>query len=166
MAYSEGDSAPAARLDHTYFENEVRPYLGAVLLRSRLLKPEQLDLALDEQRRTRKRLGQILVERGWVFPPDVARALALQHGLDYVDIQYSSVDARAAARLSPEIGQRHCAIPVRFLGSGEILVAVADPTTAALADVRAALGESVVFAVAEETDVRNAWRALLNGYRP
>lgn len=160
------DGLSSARLDHSYFEDEVRPYLGAVLLKSRLLEPQQLDEALGEQARTRKRLGQILLERGWIFPPELARALAEQQGLEYVDIQYSSVDIRAAALLNPEIGQRHCAIPIRFLSNGSVLVAVADPTSDGLGQIAAALGQPVVFAVAEDSDIRNAWRALLSGYRP
>src|SRR6266540_5866852 len=50
------------RLDHSYFEEETRPHLGAVLLKSRLLQPEQLDEALNDQAGTGKRLGEILVE--------------------------------------------------------------------------------------------------------
>jgi type IV pilus assembly protein PilB len=153
------------RLDHEFFTEEVRPYLGAVLLKSRLLRPEQLDAALAEQREQHRRLGEILVDRGWLFPEDIARALAAQHGLDYVDIRYSSVDPRAAATLNPEIGQRHCAIPVRFLPDGQLLVAVADPTSGGLAEIRGAL-RGVVFAVTEAHDVKQAWRAILGGFRP
>ena len=125
----ETETGTPGRLDHVFFDDEVRPYLGAVILKSRLLRADQLDEALAEQQRSRKRLGEILIERGWLFPPDVARALASQHGLDYVDIQYTSVDPRAAATLNPDIGRRHCAIPVRFLTDGRILVAVSDPTS-------------------------------------
>ena len=54
------------RLDHEFFEYEVRPHLGAVLLKSKVLRPEQLDEALAQQAKERKRLGEILVERGWI----------------------------------------------------------------------------------------------------
>jgi type IV pilus assembly protein PilB len=154
------------RLDHVFFDEETRPHLGAVLLKSKLLQPEQLDAALAEQEQQHKRLGEILIERGWLFPQDIARALATQHGLDYVDIAYSSVDGGAAAALDPEIGKRHCAIPIRFLSEGRLLVAVADPTSAGLAEIRAAIRCPVVFAVAEAADIRTAWYALLRGYRP
>ncbi len=154
------------RLDHSYFEQEKHPHLGAVLLKSKLLNPEQLDEALAQQAGSEKRLGEILIERGWLFPQDIARALALQFGIDYVDIQHVSVDPRAAACLDPEIGQRHSAIPVRFLDGGTLLVAVADPTSEALAEVQAAVSRPVAFAVTEQADIRYAWRLLLQGYRP
>lgn len=157
-----GEGLP--RLDHVFFEDEVRPHLGAVLLQSNLLTGQQLDTALAEQAESQKRLGEILVDRGWLFPQDIARALAQQHGIKYVDIQRVSVDPRAAARLDPAIGRRHCSIPVRFLRDGTLLVAVADPTSDGLAEVTAAVGGEVAFAVAEDADIVNAWRLLLSGY--
>lgn len=68
--------------------------------------------------------------------------------------------------LDSEIGRRHCAIPIRFLADGRLLVAVADPTSAGLEEIRSAIRCPVVFAVSEASDVRTAWHALLRGYRP
>jgi MshEN domain len=158
-------SVATPRLDHEFFDNEVRPHLGVVLLRSRMLRPEQLDAALAEQRERNMRLGEILIERGWLFPQDLARALAIQEGIDYVDIQYSSVDRAAAKLLDSEIGLRHCAIPVRLRPDGSLLVAVGDPTSAGLAEIVAALNCRLVFAVSDPGDVMTAWRTLLGGGR-
>ena len=154
------------RLDHTYFDDETRPHLGAVLLKSRMLQPEQLDNALSQQQGSGRRLGEILIERGWLFPQDLARGLALQFGIDYVDIQRVSVDLRAAACLDPVIGQRLSAVPVRFLGDGGVLVAVADPTSEGLAEVQAAVSQPVAFAVTELADIQQAWRMILLGRQP
>ncbi len=152
------------RLDHTFYDGEVRPHLGAVLLKSRMLTPERLDEALEEQRGTGKRLGEVLVERGWLFPQDIARALANQHGVDYVDIQHVSVDPRAAVCMSPDVGRRLHAIPVRFLPDGALLVAVADPTSESLVEIQAAVSKPVQFAVTDEADILYGWRLLLQSY--
>jgi hypothetical protein len=154
------------RLDHSYFDDETRPHLGAVLLKSRMLQPEQLDDALSQQQGTGRRLGEILIERGWLFPQDLARGLALQFGIDYVDIQRVSVDLRAAACLDPVLGQRLSAVPVSFLGEGGVLVAVADPTSASLAEVQASITRPVAFAVTELADIQEAWRMILLGRQP
>jgi type IV pilus assembly protein PilB len=148
------------RLDHSFFHEESRPHLGAVLLRSRLLRPEQLDEALVQQRESGKRLGEILIERGWLFPQDLARGLAQQFGIDYVNIQHVSVDPRAAACMSTELGMRHCAVPVRFLNDGGLLVAIADPTSESLAQIQQELDVAVSFAVAEAADILYAWDLL------
>jgi hypothetical protein len=73
---------------------------------------------------------------------------------------------RAAARLDPNIGLRLSAIPVRFLNDGGLLVAVADPTSEALAEVQAAITGSVAFAVTELADIQQAWRMIMLGRQP
>ncbi len=154
------------RLDHSLTGDDARPHLGAVLLKSRLLSPEQLDEALREQAGTGRRLGEILVQRGWLFPQDIARALATQFNVEYLDIHHISVDLRAASRIPPEIGQRCSAIGVRMMNDGTLLVAVADPTSESLNEVREAVDCPVAFAVTEGDDIRNAWRRLLQGFKP
>jgi hypothetical protein len=62
--------------------NEARqsPKLGEVLVQHGVMSAEQLAFALDEQRRTGRPLGEIVVERGFAPGPIVAQALATQHG--------------------------------------------------------------------------------------
>jgi hypothetical protein len=154
------------RLDHSLSGDDARPHLGAVLLKSKMLSPGQLDEALAQQAGTGRRLGEILVEHGWLFPQDIARALATQFGVEYIDIHHISVDMNAASRLDAEVGQRCSAIGVRWLTDGTLLVAVADPTSGAVKEVREVLGCPVAFAVTEREDIQNAWRRLLQGYKP
>jgi len=111
-------------------------------------------------------ISEVLVERGWLFPQDIAQALAVQFGIEYVDINHISIDLSAAARLSPEIGQRCCAIGVRTLTDGTLLVAVADPTSAAIKEVEAAITGKVAFAVTERADIEHAWQRILSGFKP
>ena len=154
------------RLDHSLTGDDAHPHLGAVLLRSKRLQPEQLDQALAEQVSSGRRLGEVLIERGWLFPQDIAQALAIQYGIEYVDINSVSIDLSAAARLSREIGQRCCAIGVRTLADGALLVAVADPTSAAIKEVEAAINGPVAFAVTERADIEHAWQRILSGFKP
>jgi hypothetical protein len=55
---------------------------------------------------------------------------------------------------------------VRYLDAGVLLVAVADPTSENLAEVRSRISGPIAFAVTESADIRHAWRMLLQGYRP
>ena len=153
------------RLDHNFFENEVRPHLGAVLLQTKLLRPDQLDQALDAQRASGKRLGETLIALGWLYEQDIARAIAVQNDLKYIDLEASSVDPRAAARLRPAVGQELCAIPVRYEGDG-LLVAVGDPADAPLSTLVAETGCNVEVCVGDPSVILNAWRRLLRGERP
>jgi hypothetical protein len=56
--------------------------LGTLLADEGLLTPTELELALDEQRRTGRLLGQIVVDRGYVSAFSLARVLSAQHGVD------------------------------------------------------------------------------------
>jgi hypothetical protein len=56
--------------------------LGALLVDEQLLTPTELELALDEQRRTGRLLGQIVVDRGYLSAFSLARVLSAQHGVD------------------------------------------------------------------------------------
>ena len=56
--------------------------LGELLAAEGLLTPTELELALDEQRRTGRLLGQIVVDRGYVSAFSLARVLSAQHGVD------------------------------------------------------------------------------------
>jgi hypothetical protein len=56
--------------------------LGALLVGEGLLTETQLELALGEQRRSGRMLGQILVDFGYLTGLSLARVLAEQHGVE------------------------------------------------------------------------------------
>jgi type IV pilus assembly protein PilB len=146
------------RLDHTYFENEVRPMLGSILLKKGWVTPERLDEALAAAKATGMRLGEILLTRGWLFESELAHALAEQSGLEYIDLTVRSVDPNAAGLLPLEVARRMFAVPVRFVGADTILVAVADPGDANVDALEAMLSYKVTLAVGERSAIQTAWR--------
>ncbi len=60
--------------------------LGEYLVARGLLRPEDLEWALQIQQRTRERLGQILISRGLIRRLDLYRALAELWGCPFVDL--------------------------------------------------------------------------------
>ena len=54
--------------------------LGDLLIQQGLLTDEQLSLALDEQKRSGRKLGRIVVDRAFVTEGAISRALARQPG--------------------------------------------------------------------------------------
>ena len=152
--------AGGGRLDHTFFADEVRPMLGWVLVKRGLITPEQLDEALADVRRTGMRLGEVLLSRGWLFEGDLARALAMQFELEYVDLLTQSFDQYVARMLPLEVSRRMFAVPVRWVGENGILVAVADPCDVDVAALEQILKHDVTIAVGERTAIQSAWRHL------
>jgi hypothetical protein len=151
-------SAAPVRLDHTYFEHEVRPLLGSILLKKGWITHERLDAALEEVRVTGMRLGETLLARGWLFEPELACALAEQSGMRYVDLVRHPIDRTAASLLPLEVARRMFAVPVRFLDSGEIEVAVADPSDADGDALERILNRGVELVVGERSAIQEAWR--------
>src|SRR5919197_831450 len=106
------------------------------------------------------RLGETLLSRGWLFEPELASALAEQFGLRYVDLVRHPLDPSAARLLPLEVARRMFAVPVRFVDSGAIEVAVGDPADADVDSLEQILGRRVEVVVGERTVIQDAWRYL------
>jgi type IV pilus assembly protein PilB len=124
--------------------------LGELLVAAAAATKEHVDQALELQPLLRRRVGEILVEKGWTTPRAVAEALARQAGLEFVDLSTVAVDHKAAVLLQERFAHDHQALPVRFLEDGIVQVAVADPTNLhTLDEVRLAVGPNCRLAVAD-----------------
>lgn len=102
-------------------------FLSDVIMARELVDPAAMKAALQASLAGRN-LTEILVERGDIGEADLARASAEHHGLDYVDLDLFEVDPDAPALIGAEIALRIGAIPIGFLPSGALVVAVHDPT--------------------------------------
>ena len=102
-----------------------------------------------------QRLGNLLVERKAVSERDLANLLAQQASLDVIDLRQVSPDPAAVALVTEELARRLVVIPIA-IEDDAVLVAVADPTPAALSELRQAMGRSIRAAVAAESDIVNA----------
>src|ERR671931_1632053 len=149
-------AAVPLRLDHGYFEHEVRPMLGTILLQKGWISHERLDAALEESRVTGMRLGETLLTRGWLFEPELACALAEQFGLRYVDLVRHPLDPSAARLLPLEVGRRMFAVPIRFVDSGAVEVAVGDPADADVDSLEQILARRVDLVVGERSAIQDA----------
>jgi MshEN domain len=101
--------------------------LGTLIFRAGLLGEEQLEDALQEGMRTGKRLGEVLLERGWLNERDLGRMLAGQKGLPFVDVNVSDVEPDALEALDEEDARRQVALPL-FYEDGTLVIAVGDPS--------------------------------------
>ncbi len=125
-------------------------------MRKGQLTAEGLEQALAEQERCRLPLGQVLIGLGLITTRHLAEALADQHGLEFIDLGETTLDAQAVALLPESLAQRYQALPVR-IENGTAVVAVADPTNVmAHDDLRLALGTDTRFVVADGDQIEGA----------
>ncbi len=101
--------------------------LGDLLIQQSLLTPEQLQLALVEQKRSGRRLGRIFVDSGYVTEIGIAKALAHQLKADFIDLQNFPIRPDLI-KLLPEVpARRYRAIPLDDK-DGVLRIGFADPT--------------------------------------
>ncbi len=100
--------------------------LGAHLIATGLATPAQIDEALDEQRRTGQRLGEILTAHGVLYEADLAGALAALFDLPYRDLSEEPPDPAALGRLPEAFCRTRGVLAVGFDGDA-LEVAVSDP---------------------------------------
>ena len=136
------------------------PRLGELLVRKGLITDDQLSAALVESRRTGDVVGRVLIRRGSVFESDLARVLAEQWAIPYVNLASVGVDRSCLTLMAPELGRRLAAVPVRFFGS-ELRVAFADPSDPdVVVEVQSHMASLIRPAIAELSDIDAIWRSI------
>ncbi|WP_310450307.1 GspE/PulE family protein [Sulfuritalea sp.] len=101
--------------------------LGDMLVQQNLLTGEQLKLALDEQKRSGRKLGRVLVDSGFVTEDGISVALARQLGTDFVDLKTFRLQPELIRLLPEAQARRHRAL-VLSERAGMLVVGMADPT--------------------------------------
>lgn len=117
--------------------------LGELLCEKAYLDPAHLEFALAEQKVEYKRLGEILVNLGYVTQPQVNEALALQAGIEKVDLGSVSIGGDVISLVPADLVSRHNVMPLRR-ENGRLMVAMTDPfQPQVLEDLRLVTGCSV-----------------------
>jgi type IV pilus assembly protein PilB len=129
----------------------IRRPLGALLVAEDLVTQDQLDAGIAEQSTSGKPLGRILVERGQLSEVDLARILAIQAGLEFVDLAEYPVDRLAIGLIPEPVARRYRALPIGW-SEGRLVVAMADPTNVFALDDIHALTKAEVQAVVVTRD--------------
>jgi len=101
--------------------------LGDLLIQEGLLTSEQLGLALEEQKRSGRKLGRIFVDSGYVTEDGIAKALARQLRAEFVDLR-SFQPRPELIKLLPEPQARRFRAIVLDEQGGLLRVGFADPT--------------------------------------
>ena len=77
-----------------------------------MISQAKIDEALKLQDRLGKRMGQIIIDKGWVAENDVLRALSEQLGVPFVRVRPGLFDPAIAALLDRSVARRLCVLPL------------------------------------------------------
>ncbi len=104
-----------------------RPKLGELLKRFGVIDDRQLEEALKLGEGSGQRVGEALVELGYAKETDVAKALATQYGMEYIDLdQPDAIDKDKLDLLPQEIIKKYLVLPLDKT-NGRMKVLVHDP---------------------------------------
>ncbi|TSA12247.1 MAG: MSHA biogenesis protein MshE, partial [Betaproteobacteria bacterium] len=101
--------------------------IGNLLVQEKLISQEQLELALEQQKRSGRKLGRVLIESGFASEEAISEALATQLKIPYLNLKHYNINV-SVARVLPEMqARRFRALLLEDKGSTYV-VAMADPT--------------------------------------
>lgn len=104
-----------------------RVRIGDILVQQKLLSIEQLNAALNEQKRSGRKLGRVLIESGYLTEDQIAEVLARQLAIPFINLKYFNLN-QTVVRKMPEIQARRFRALILEERGDELLVAMADPT--------------------------------------
>lgn len=137
--------------------------LGDLLVSSGAITEKQLEEALSIQKSSGKghRLGTVLIENKFITEEQLIETLQMQLGVEFIDLNNTSIPAEMASVLPKNIAKKHMVIPVKVAGN-DLYLAMVDPLNfITIEEVQAATRKRVVPVIATMAAME---RAVLNLY--
>jgi MSHA biogenesis protein MshE len=101
--------------------------LGDLLIAQKIISQGQLKVALDEQKKSGRRLGRVLMEQGFASDEQICEAISRQLNISYVNLKFYNLNNELVRRL-PEAQARRFRAIVLEDKRATYLVGMADPT--------------------------------------
>ena len=135
--------------------------IGDMLVAGGYLTEEKLKAGLAESRRTGKKLGETLVEMGFIRQSDLINVLENQLDVEYVDLQRMSLPKDLVSVIPRAIAKKHNVVPLAS-DANTVTIAIADPLNFVATDaVRTVTRRKVITRLA---DAQSITRALTDLY--
>jgi len=130
--------------------------IGELLLKEKLITPEQLQSALTQQKANGGKLGYNLVKMGFVKDEQITALLSKQYGVPSINLAQFKIDPTIVKLVPTETARKYQIIPLSRSGS-TLTIAMTDPTNVfAMDDIKFMTGYNVEPVVASETAVIEA----------
>jgi type IV pilus assembly protein PilB len=129
--------------------------LGDLLVKEKVITPEQLEQAVKTQKDGggKERLGSVLVRLGMLNDEDVTNFLSRQYGVPAINLQYFEIDPAVVKLIPRETAKRYQILPLSRVGSA-LTIAMVDPTNVfAMDDIKFMTGFNIEPVVASEAAI-------------
>src|SRR3954471_8577478 len=130
--------------------------IGELLLKEKLISPEQLQQALNQQKANGGKLGYNLVKMGFVKDEQITTLLSKQYGVPAISLAQFKIDPTIVKLVPTETARKYQMIPLSRSGS-TLTIAMTDPTNVfAMDDIKFMTGYTVEPVVASEVAITDA----------
>ena len=127
--------------------------IGKLLLMNGLITVDQLEYALKIQKQKGKKLGDTLIELGYLQEKDLMKILSSRLKVPFLEIGKVTVKQEACNLLTKDYCEKHIVLPIDLNEKG-IVVATTDPMNFFLADdIALKSGKKVRFVMATQADI-------------
>ncbi|EPR09944.1 GspE/PulE family protein [Ruminiclostridium papyrosolvens] len=136
--------------------NKTRKRLGDLLLEVEMITTNQLESAIEVQKKTGEKLGSILTKLGYVTEDDIIQVLEFQLGIPHVKLEKYNIDKSAYLAIPESIAKRYGLIPIKK-EKGTLTVAMSDPLNVfAIDDLNIYSGMEIQPVIASFDDISKA----------
>src|SRR5882757_6948416 len=130
--------------------------IGELLLKEKLITPDQLQQALTQQKSNGGKLGYNLVKMGFVKDEQITALLSKQYGVPSINLAQFKIDPTIVKLVPTETARKYQIIPLSRSGSS-LTIAMTDPTNVfAMDDIKFMTGYTVEPVVASEVALADA----------
>src|SRR5690349_24955670 len=127
--------------------------LGDLLVKEKVITPEQLEQATKVQKGANCRLGSALVRLGFLTDEDVTNFLSRQYGVPAINLSYFEIDPAVVKLIPFETAKRYQILPLSRVGAS-LTIAMVDPTNVfAMDDIKFMTGFNIEPVVASESSI-------------
>ena len=127
--------------------------LGDLLVKEKVITPEQLEQAVKVQKETHVRLASALVKLGFLSDEDVTNFLSRQYGVPAINLSYFEIDPSVVKLIPFETAKRYQILPLSRVGAS-LTIAMVDPTNVfAMDDIKFMTGFNIEPVVASESSI-------------
>jgi general secretion pathway protein E len=130
--------------------------LGERLVELKVITPEELAQALDDQKAKNGRIGEILVNQGVIDSDNMLKILSEQLDVPLVDLKSREIQPKAIALITEDIARKSLLIPLEF-DEDSLSLAMAYPDDIqAIREISIRTGKKVQTYLAGVKDINNA----------
>jgi len=138
------------------YKKTTKKRLGELLIERGVISNEQLVTALENQKQQGILLGEVLVNLNFATEKDIAQAITSQYGFPYLPLNNYEIDQEVIESVPENLCRQFCLIPIDKIGKS-LTLAMANPLNGkAIEDVELITGCTVQIFVSISTDINQS----------